>query len=248
MSAKPPKTTGRKAARGLRQSVSKRNVGLAAKRPCSPFAEACRASEYPVTSAPSGKNWQLERYYILSRLVRWIDIESEKGTPVQRLARRYSRRWDGPRYHSDPTRTIRLSPVSLKRIYYKWRRQPATALRFQYATSAARKIPRALLVEVLRRAPKHTSLKSVLRSIDGDFQRVKKIPGIGTWRAWAQKNGLKLMGRRSAIPLPHAHSIYRHMRGIDFKQRKILLQSREKIAANLRHLDQAIRQRSKALK
>ena len=28
MSAKPPKTTGRKAARGLRQSVSKRNVGL----------------------------------------------------------------------------------------------------------------------------------------------------------------------------------------------------------------------------
>ena len=212
------------------------------------MAAVCRGTASADPRALLGKKFEVERFRILSRLVRWIDSEAAKGKSVTRLVRKYSRHWDGRRYVSDPTKTLRLSSASLKRIYYRWRRNPETALRFQYTTRATRKIPRGLLVEVLRRAVKHTSLNSVLRSIEDDFQRGKRIPGLGTWRSWAKKNGLKVHGRRSAIPLPHAHSIYRHLRGIDFKQRKTLLQFREKIAADLRHLDNAIQQRSKSLK
>lgn len=184
----------------------------------------------------SSRNWQTERENILLRLCRCIAARVQRGQSVSKVAKKFSRKWNGRKFKTDPKRKLRLSASYLTTLYRNWQRDgSAEVFRLNYKGPTARKVPSQFLLEVARRAkaPGVFSFQSVLRGIHADLKRGKKIPGL---EKFTRKN----------IPatLPFGRTAYRWFAGINLSERRSIRASIARATLRLLEINQAIENRA----
>jgi hypothetical protein len=76
--------------------------------------------------------WQRERRNILSRACKSFKGRLERGEKRRKAARRVASRYDGHALKSDPARTIKLRPVTLRRIFKAFEAKGESAFELRY--------------------------------------------------------------------------------------------------------------------
>ena len=82
-----------------------------------------------------------ERVRILARIFRAVDLHVEQSHGALPQFRKFARRWRGSVYRSDPSRPLKLSVATLRRIYYRnWLRsgRQVPALHHRYGANVPR--------------------------------------------------------------------------------------------------------------
>lgn len=182
--------------------------------------------------------WQTERENLLLRLCRHMDARVKRGQPVAKAARKFSRKWNGRFYKSDSSRKIQMSASSLAAHYSRWQvKEDPETFRLHYQGPTVKKIPSAFLNEVARRATASSaySFQSVLRDMQADLLRGKRIPGCKTDR------------KNPAAPLPFKRTVYRCFAGINLAERRALHVAIARAIARLTEIDRAIAHKANAV-
>ena len=118
---------------------------------------------------PSKKRWQRERAIRVHRFFETIERRRQRGMKLSKAFHwlRWWCRQPDRVYRCDPSRRMRLSPGTLKRLYYKWRRDGRTpeALKLEYWTR--QKIDACHVQQCVRvaLAPSFRSLRSAYRAL-----------------------------------------------------------------------------------
>ncbi len=86
------------------------------------------------SQASNQSNWQHERAAILQRACQSIKRAKESGKPLGRAIQRNARSYAGSPFKSDPERRLKLSPVTMRRLWDAWRRsgELPTAFKFNF--------------------------------------------------------------------------------------------------------------------
>jgi hypothetical protein len=91
--------------------------------------------------------WQAERAKTLHKLCTRIEARVDDGQPLLKAVRRATLRRNGKPYHCDPQRRWALSPTTLYRLWYCWRRggEIPSAFKLHYAGGRKKTLTLAVL-------------------------------------------------------------------------------------------------------
>lgn len=181
-----------------------------------------------MTTPKTSKNhWQNERAKLLHRACLSLQAAIQSGQPVCKTLRRISRRYHGRSFRSDAAgRTLRLSPLTLRRQWNAWRRggQVPSAIRLGYRTpSNTRLIPAPILIRFM------------------EFYASRRFPNLTVaWKQFVARGnrhgrgrGLSIEQVRRQLPVAAFYQIQHTLREIEAEQIK-LARLRLQITADLR--------------
>ncbi len=209
------------------------NFGLRSRGAIGAGRKPSASASAPIT-APRISQWQIEREKLLLRLCRLMLTRVQGGQSISKAAREVSRRWNGRHYKCEPTRRIQLSASSFAAHFSRWQKdQRIESFRLAYKGPTAKKVPPAFIREVARRAqaPEVYSWQSILRSMQADMNRGKRIPGLP-----------KKLNRFGS--LPSTRTAYRFFAGIDLGERRSIRASIARSTLRLLEIDRAIKNRA----
>jgi hypothetical protein len=175
--------------------------------------------------------WQVERAKRLHRACRSYQAAIQKGEKKRRAARRVARNYNGRTLHSDPTRRMRLSAVSLRRLYKVWKRggEVPAALHIRYKP-AGPSIPASVLVRFV-----DFCASKPLRSLKDAWMEFKRRGGSLGMGAPSYRRRLNVSYGQLHYNLP-ANSYYRiqsHLKAIEAAQ-IALAAARMEVIADIR--------------
>jgi hypothetical protein len=167
----------------------------------------------PSASGVSFPTWQIERARALHQVCHRIQTRLDRGEPLLRTVRLFSRRWQGKPFHCDPARRWNLSRGTLLRWFYRWQHNGYTPAAFALGYKSGRpRIPAVLVTETMRRCalPGVFSLAAAVRSMARDLERGHFIKGFGQLRDFLAAHPALRKGQRGRIRFPYAErSVYR---------------------------------------
>ena len=85
-----------------------------------------------MSPARSVCDWKLERARLLLAICIHIEARMHSGFSAAREIRRAAARWNGKPLRKNPERKLKLSPATLTRLFYEYKRRGASALELRY--------------------------------------------------------------------------------------------------------------------
>jgi hypothetical protein len=119
--------------------------------------------------------WQLERAKRLQRACLSIQRARQRGEQLGRVIRRVARRCHGRPFQCAPHRSLKLSAVTLRRLWDAWRRGGEVPAAFTlHFKPGARRIPQTVLVRFVNFSAgrQYSSLAAALRAFNAGPRRV----------------------------------------------------------------------------
>jgi hypothetical protein len=139
--------------------------------------------------------WQVERANRLHRKFKRCESAMQRGKSLNSCFRYFAWYWSGEHYRSDPSKLVRFSRGSLRRLFYQWRKHGCTPECLYLRFSAGR---RAL------------SVSALLAFVE--FCTANQFPSL--------QLALKGFRKTHAGPLAHFsyRSVYRYFPGYRFRR------------------------------
>jgi hypothetical protein len=110
-----------------------------------------------------------DRAMALHRICTWMAAAVQRGEPITRAVRRFSRKWNGKALRSAPGKRLRLAYSTLLRLWYRWRANPSVEVfHLHYKPGGIVKVTPSLRTEFRARclAPGVSTIKSAYQGFD----------------------------------------------------------------------------------